>query len=1086
MHASAPARHFTRDDILRALGPAGMAKGEAYVPAVSQLHVSDFEVSALVQGTERRPYTVRIVFHPAKRGMQINASCTCPVGSACKHCVATLLAAIEQRGEKKALPDLAVLAWLRNFREEVEAPAKRQATRSREQLFYLLEASPDERLLSVRLYKIRPALDGGFPERPAEWSNIERALIQPPAFVDDNDIAILRALWLTRDRDGYYLRLRLDGCKVEELLPRLLATGRCHFSSLQHGVLQPGPARSARLGWQMREDGCLHPAIEGLAGLRLLPTEPPWYLDEKGHCAGPLELGLPPRQASRLLGAPPLRPVDAAVVARELAEFAPDLPRPQGRATALREVRVAPQPRLRLYSRMVDTAKRWRQYPPLFRDWLDFAQPAFDYAGIEVALDDTREFRVLGSETVRLVRDTAAEQRELELLARLGFEALPRGLFQYWSQPTEKNLFGLAAAEDWQHWMSRLAPALRAAGWALELTGDFRHHIVEIDDFFSDIEPGENGWLEVSLGFELEGRRVELAPLLAGLLEHPVVTRAGGLDKLADDARLQLTLDEGQRVSLPVARIRPVLRAFLDLFDGSARLRLSPLDAARLSEIPPPRSQDGLRALQVARQRLHELARPAPVAQPPGMGLQLRPYQLEGLAWLQQLRALDLAGILADDMGLGKTAQTLAHLLTEKQAGRLERPALVVLPTSLVFNWQREAAHIAPALRVLALHGPQRDFAAIGQHDVVLTTYPLVWRDAEQLKAHSYHLLILDEAQTVKNAASKAAATVRELDARHRLCLTGTPMENHLGELWSQFDFLLPGFLGDNRDFTRRWRTPIEKNGDSLRRELLSRRVKPFILRRRKEDVASELPPKNIVLRTVELAGSQRDLYETVRAAMDEKVRAVVADKGFKRSQIVILDALLKLRQVCCDPRLLDLASAQRVKERAKLDLLMEMLPELIEEGRRVLLFSQFTNMLSLIEAELKQAAIGYVKLTGQTRKRQDAVETFQSGKVPLFLISLKAGGVGLNLTAADTVIHFDPWWNPAAEDQATDRAHRIGQSKSVFVYKLIAAGSIEERIVALQEKKSALAAAVLSGDAEGELKFSEADIAELFAPLPE
>jgi SNF2 family DNA or RNA helicase len=437
-------------------------------------------------------------------------------------------------------------------------------------------------------------------------------------------------------------------------------------------------------------------------------------------------------------------------------------------------------------------------------------------------------------------------------------------------------------------------------------------------------------------------------------------------------------------------------------------------------------------------------------------------------------------------MGLGKTAQTLAHLLIEKDAGRLDRPSLVVVPTSLVFNWKREAARIAPALSVLTLHGPQRDFSTIPKHDIVLTTYPLVWRDAEQLQQYNYHLLILDEAQTVKNAASRAAAVIRKLDARHRLCITGTPMENHLGELWAQFDFLLPGFLGDSRDFTRRWRTPIEKGGDNLRRDLLARRVKPFLLRRRKDEVAAELPPKNVILRTTELEGGQRDLYEVVRSAMDEKVRNAVAEKGFRRSHIVILDALLKLRQVCCDPRLLSLAGAHKVKERAKLDLLMGMLPELVDEGRRILLFSQFTSMLDLIVEEVDAAKIPYVMLTGQSTKRENIVQRFQDCEVPLFLISLKAGGVGLNLTAADTVIHFDPWWNPAVEDQATDRAHRIGQTKSVCVYKLIVAGSIEERIVALQEKKAALASAVLSGDAEGDVKFSEEDLANLFAPLPE
>jgi SNF2 family DNA or RNA helicase len=478
---------------------------------------------------------------------------------------------------------------------------------------------------------------------------------------------------------------------------------------------------------------------------------------------------------------------------------------------------------------------------------------------------------------------------------------------------------------------------------------------------------------------------------------------------------------------------------------------------------------------------------PRETAPPAGLNAELRAYQREGLAWMQFLREHGLSGVLADDMGLGKTVQTLAHILAEKEAGRLDRPALIVLPTTLVHNWCEEARRFAPGLRVLNLHGPERHdrFAQIGEHDLILTTYALLWRDHEALVQHDYHLLILDEAQYVKNATTKSAASIRSLRARHRLCLTGTPLENHLGELWAQFDFLLPGFLGSQRDFAKRWRTPIEKDGDSVRRQLLARRIRPFMLRRRKDEVAKELPPKTTIVRTVDLEGAQRDLYETVRSAMQEKVRAAISEHGFARSHIVVLDALLKLRQVCCDPSLVKLKQAKRVEESAKLDLLIAMLPELIEEGRRVLVFSQFTGMLAIIAAALDKAGIAYAMLTGETTDRRAAVRRFQEGVVPLFLISLKAGGVGLNLTAADTVIHYDPWWNPAAENQATDRAHRLGQDKPVFVYKLIAAGSIEEKIVAMQEKKAALAASILSDDAAGAVKFSAEDLDALFAPIP-
>ncbi|WP_338502113.1 DEAD/DEAH box helicase [Erwinia aphidicola] len=451
---------------------------------------------------------------------------------------------------------------------------------------------------------------------------------------------------------------------------------------------------------------------------------------------------------------------------------------------------------------------------------------------------------------------------------------------------------------------------------------------------------------------------------------------------------------------------------------------------------------------------------------------------------MQFLRQHQLAGVLADDMGLGKTIQTLAHLLVEKEAGRLDRPALIVVPTTLVHNWCCEAARFAPDLRVLALTGPQRKefYHSIEQYDVVITTYSLLWRDQPQLVAHYYHLLILDEAQYVKNSASRAASVIRMLKTRHRLCLTGTPLENHLGELWSQFDFLLPGFLGSERDFTQHWRIPVERNGDKVRRELLAKRVRPFMLRRRKQEVAKELPPKNTIVRSVALDGAQRELYDQVKSAMQDRVQLAVQQQGAGRSHLLLLDALLKLRQICCDPRLLADPRAGKVKHSAKLALLREMLHDLLAEDRRILIFSQFTTMLAIIAEELTKARIPFVTLTGSTRDRTAPVERFQNGEVPVFLISLKAGGVGLNLTAADTVIHYDPWWNPAAENQATDRAYRLGQDKPVFVYKLIAADTIEEKIVALQQQKADLAGEILDDELSEPSQFSPDDLTALFS----
>ncbi|MCD0177640.1 DEAD/DEAH box helicase, partial [Deinococcus sp. 14RED07] len=491
------------------------------------------------------------------------------------------------------------------------------------------------------------------------------------------------------------------------------------------------------------------------------------------------------------------------------------------------------------------------------------------------------------------------------------------------------------------------------------------------------------------------------------------------------------------------------------------------------------------RLLELGR-KLRDFSGVQDVTPPAGLHADLRPYQRQGVSWLQFLREYGMGGILADDMGLGKTVQTLAHLLLEKESGRADRPSLVVAPTSVIGNWQAEAAKFAPDLRVLTLHGKDRraHFPRIPGYDLILTTYPLLPRDIDDLGAFEYHLVILDEAQNIKNARTAAAKAAGALNARHRLALTGTPLENHLGELWSQFNFLAPGLLHDEKTFRELYRTPIEKRGEAGRRQALAARVRPFILRREKRDVARELPPKTEIPVRVTLDGDQRDLYETVRVTTETRVREELRARGLSRSTIAILDALLKLRQAVTDPRLVKLDAARSVEGNAKFEWLSTHLPQMVEEGRRVLIFSGFATLLGHLEDWLREQRIPYSMITGSTQDRQSQIDAFQSGRTHVFLITLKAGGVGLNLTAADTVIHYDPWWNPAAEEQATDRAYRIGQDKPVFVYKLIAAGSVEERILDLQARKASLARGILDGGLSDATQLTSADLDRLFAPL--
>ncbi len=386
---------------------------------------------------------------------------------------------------------------------------------------------------------------------------------------------------------------------------------------------------------------------------------------------------------------------------------------------------------------------------------------------------------------------------------------------------------------------------------------------------------------------------------------------------------------------------------------------------------------------------------------------------------------------------------------------------------------------------MLVLHGPGRadHFDEIANHDLVITTYPLLHRDHEPLFGQAWDVAVLDEAQSVKNSASALAKLVRRIEARLRIALTGTPMENNLEELWAILDWTTPGLLGTRTAFRERFRVAIEREDDRLARTRLATRIRPFVLRRTKDMVAADLPPRTEIVEHVTLAGAQQGLYETVRASMDARVRQALKAKGLAGSRITVLDALLKLRQAACDPALVKLPAAGKITQSAKRTRLMEMLEALVAEGRKVLVFSQFVEMLRLIEADVTARGWRYTMLSGQTRKRAEAVARFQEGDADIFLISLKAGGTGLTLTAADTVILYDPWWNPATERQAMDRAHRIGQTRPVFVYRLIATSTVEAAIQDMQARKQALADALF---AEGEgtaLDISEDDILALFEP---
>jgi superfamily II DNA or RNA helicase len=1098
--------------LLRSISSRSLEAGRRHARAgrVRSVSVSEDErvITGETLGDAPRPYRQSISFKQDRRGgVQIDGVCNCGFTSPCKH-VAAVLVAIGEGHVASIVPaappteaplPAEVTAWLQTLETGEDTASEAYPDSVHQRLFYVLDVgsgpAPGPEALRVACLIVQLRKDGS-PGASRLYPMHQIDL--PVAYVGPSDRVNLRRLARLHHKGGDLA----DDDEPADLLRRLIATGRARWRRADGPVVTEGPLRSGQIDWQVMPDGSQRTALrldDGLVGFRLADA---WYADPASGNVGPVDAGLPPGLAARLLAAPEI-PIGAvsrvtAALAKRLPGAAVPPPQEMGPPEDL-DVQV--RPHLLLTTGALAFGLVHRQYPPRSVDLsgpeIPLARLSFFYGPVTLpfGLPSASPVMAQGGKLYRIVRDRAGEQAALARLGGIGF-ARVGDIVRTEAQP-HRDDFLLEDDQDGTDWLSVVrdeVPALRRSGWTVEYADGFPVCVVEASgDIDAELREGSGvDWLELHLGVLIDGERVDLVPALVRLIAADAATAV--MDDEAGDAPFLVPLADGRLLMLQPGRIRPMLQALIELFAGGGidpdaeRIAFTRHDAAELALLEERSGLvwQGGEAVRALGRQLRAAGGAIPrAAVPPTFNGTLRPYQADGVGWLQFLRAAGLGGVLADDMGLGKTVQTLAHLAIEQAEGRLDRPALIVCPTSLVPNWTLEAARFAPTLKLLQLHGPDRRerFAGIGGHDIVLTTYPLLTRDHEVLTAQDWHTLILDEAQTIKNPNAETTRQALRLQARQRLCLSGTPLQNHLGELWSLFDFLAPGFLGRAQAFRVRYRTPIEKQGDVGRQTSLARRVRPFLLRRTKEEVVQELPPKTEITEPVEMEAGQRAIYESVRLAMHTKVRAAIAERGLARSGIIILDALLKLRQACCDPRLLKRQATKHASAgSAKLNRLMEMLETMLSEGRHVLLFSQFTSMLALIGARLTEGGISYVQLTGDTVDRATPVRRFQRGEVPLFLISLKAGGVGLNLTAADTVIHYDPWWNPAVEDQATDRAHRIGQDKRVFVHRLITLGSIEEKMETLKEKKRALVASVLDAEHGGALMLTEADVEELFA----
>ena len=713
-------------------------------------------------------------------------------------------------------------------------------------------------------------------------------------------------------------------------------------------------------------------------------------------------------------------------------------------ALRLEESRPAPRPRLTLRK-----PTKGAQYDDRL-----VAELAFGYDG-KVVKATQEAHALVDKDAGRVVyRDAATERMMIGRLLSLGFRESADGPYS----PAGRTL-RLPPGK-----LNKAVVELAADGWHVEAEGKLYR---QPGEFKLNVSSGID-WFELHGHVDFGGFRASLPKLLEAL-------RRGERTVTLDDGSVGMLPQEWLKKYLPLAALGEQSEDHLRFTTRQVGF----LDAL-LSSMPEATFDATFRT---ARDELLRFNGIAPLDAPEGFTGALRDYQRDGLGWMEFLRRFGFGGCLADDMGLGKTVQVLALLEQRRQLragangagangnGKPDTngaagPSLVVVPRSLVFNWKQEAAKFTPALKVLDHTSALRDKDArqFGSYDVILTTYGTLRRDAAYFKDVPFDYLILDEAQAIKNAASESAKATRLLRGGHRLALSGTPVQNHLGELWSLFEFLNPGMMGAAAAFREAGAGVGSGESDPAARSLLAKALRPFILRRTKEQVAKELPEKTEQTLYCEMEAQQRKLYDELRNHYRASLLDRIAREGINKAKIQILEALLRLRQAACHPGLID---KSRSKEgSAKLDTLLEHIAEVLDEGHKVLVFSQFTSLLAIVRDRLDEQKTVYEYLDGKTRDRQQRVERFQNDPdCKLFLISLKAGGLGLNLTAAEYVFLLDPWWNPAVEAQAIDRAHRIGQTRHVFAYRLIAKDTVEEKVLQLQQSKKDLADAIISAD---------------------
>lgn len=1058
---------------MAAADPGSIQRGRSYYfgGRARIERVEAHEASLRVRGSHPRPYAVSVrLLH----GGPVMVQCDCPLGQdepeiICKHKVAAVLTLHDYLSAHPPTTWEGVLS-----RALSETPRRGAAAASGPRLLLLF--SLQRRYGGWNLYPCSLPVSAFEDEPPGDAESLARAVkkqklgsqvkevrgrVEGRRFVNATDDLVRAAqLAALTQQFGYYYGF--DRAMIADSLFPLLA-GALAFTGTELNPLQkPLRVIPDRAAASVALD-------ETDAGLRVAPVV------TRGDEAVPLPPGetqIVSEGPLWLLADQTLLPVDGpAEVLLPLLEGDPLVIPPDDRAAFLDQYLLSLAERLPVSGSAVAWEEFTADAPPVPRlylgeeDGLLRARLRFGYGPHELpyekSLPEVSTQRKPGEALtlVRIRREPVAEER--------AGRALP-GPAHGLKRDTEPGHFALRTRTDPVDFLLRHVPRLAEAGF--EIYGEEALKSARVNrnrpTLSFSVSSGID-WFDIEAVAHWGDTAVGLKDL------RQAVRRRERFIKLAD----------GSIGEIPPEWIQRYRHLFAFAEETEDGLRLSERHLTLLDEaLAGAESAQTDAEFAERKQRLRDFNRIEPQPIPRGFAGTLRPYQKAGYDWLHFLHTYGFGGCLADDMGTGKTIQALAFLQSLRESGHAKTADLLVLPRSLLFNWQREAGRFTPGLRLL-VHADQsraRDASAFKEHDLVLTTYGTLLRDIAWLKDCRFHYVILDESQAIKNPGAQSARAVRALQAEHRLVLTGTPVENNTVELWSQFAFLNPGLLGSLDYFREEFAGPIERKGDEEAAQLLRRLVRPFLLRRTKDQVASELPPRTERVLLTDMEPAQRALYNQKRDHYRALLLGLIDEGGINSARIKVLEGLLRLRQICNHPRLVEHDTRA---DSAKFELLLETLETLRAEGHKALVFSQFVQMLRLVRDALDARGIRYAYLDGSVKDRKTPVDAFQNDPaLPFFLLSLKAGGVGLNLTAADYVLHIDPWWNPAVEMQATDRAHRIGQDKPVFVYKLITSDSVEEKIVQLQERKRALVEQIVTTESGFLKSLTRDDVAALFA----